>query len=81
MAAASPVSPGRSTSPDSSGSQRTPMVSRAAATGSFSPEVTWAAVAGALPGIAGACAASLAPDALTTAKIATLAGVTEVRHG
>ena len=42
---------------------------------------TWAAVAGALSVIAGALAASLAPDTLTTAKIATLTGVTEVHHG
>jgi hypothetical protein len=81
MTATSPVSPGRSASPDSSGSQRNPMVSRAPATGPFSPKVTWAAVASALSAIAGARAASLAPDTLTTAKIATLAGVTEVHHG
>jgi hypothetical protein len=81
MTATSPVSPGRSASPDSSGSQRNPMVSRAPATGPFSPKVTWAAVASALSAIAGALAASLAPDTLTTAKIATLTGVTEVHHG
>ena len=72
MTATNAVSPGRSASPSSSGSQRNPVVSRAPATGPFSPEVTWAA--GALP-------ASLAPDMLTTARIATLAGVTEVHHG
>ena len=81
MTATSPVSPGRSASPDSSGSQRNPMVSRAPATGPFSPKVTWAAVASALSAIAGALAASLAPDMLATAKIATLTGVTEVHHG
>jgi hypothetical protein len=81
MTAASPVSPGRSTSPDFSGSQRIPVVSRVPATGPFSPKVTWAAEASALSAIAGALAASLAPDMLTTAKIATLTGVTEVHHG
>lgn len=81
MTATSAVSPGRSASPGSSGSQRNPMVSRAAATGPFSPEVTWAAVASAVSAIAGARAASLAPGTLTTARIATLAGVTEVHHG
>jgi hypothetical protein len=81
MTATSPVSRGRSTSPDSSGSQRNPMVSRAPAAGSFSPKVTWAAVASALSAIAGARACSLAPDTVTTAKIATLTGVTEVHHG
>ena len=81
MTATSAVSPGRSASPGSSGSQRNPMVSRALATGSFSPEVTWAAVASAVSAIAGALAASLAPDTLTTARIATPTGVTGVRHG
>ena len=81
MTATSPVSPGRSASPGSSGSQRNPVVSRALATGSFSPEVTWAAVASAVSAIAGALAASLAPDTLTTARIATPTGVTGVRHG
>jgi hypothetical protein len=80
MTATSPVSPGRSTSPDSNGSQRNPMASRAPATGPFSPKATRAAVASALSAIAGALAASLAPDTLTTAKIATLTGVTEVHH-
>ena len=81
MTATSPVSPGRSTSPDSNGSQRNPQDSRAPAAGSFAPMVTWAAVASALSAIAGALAASLAPDTLTTARIATPTGVTEVRHG
>ena len=81
MTATSPVSPGQSASPGSSGSQRNPAVSRAPATGPFAPQVTWAAVASALSAIAGALAASLAPETLTTAKIATLTGVTEVRHG
>ena len=81
MTATSPVSPSRSTSPDSYGSQRNPMVSRAPATGPFSPKVTRAAVASALSAIAGALAACLAPDTLTMAKIATLTGVTEVHHG
>ena len=81
MTATSPICPGRSTSPGSSGSQRNPVVSRAPATGTFAPQVAWAAVASALSAIAGALAASLAPDTLTTAKIATLTGVTEVRHG
>jgi hypothetical protein len=81
MAATSAVSLGRSASPGSSGSQRNPVVSRAPATGPFSPEVTWAAVASAVSAIAGAVPASLAPDTFTTAKIAALAGVTEVRHG
>ena len=81
MTATSAVSPGRSASPGSSRSRRNPVVSRAPATGSFSPEVTWAAVASALSAIAGARAASLAPDTLTTARIATLAGITEDHHG
>jgi hypothetical protein len=38
-------------------------------------------VASAVSAIAGALPASLAPDTLTTARIATLAGVTEVHHG
>jgi hypothetical protein len=68
------------------------MVSRAPAIGSFAPKVTWAAVASALSAIAEACAASLAPDTLTTGKIATLtvlqrstmadaAGSADVRSG
>jgi len=81
MTATSPVSPGRSASPDSSGLQRNPQDSPAPATGPFAPMVTWAAVASALSAIAGALAASPAPDTLTTARIATLADVTEVRHG
>ena len=80
MTATSAVSPGRSASPGSSGSQRNPVVSRAPATGPFSPEVTWAAVASAVSAIAGAPPASLGPDTLTMARIATLAGVTEVHH-
>ena len=81
MTAASAVSAGRSASPGSSGSQRYPVVSRAPATGPFSPEVTWAAVASAVSAIAGALPASLAPDTLTTARIAALAAVTEVHYG
>ena len=81
MTATSAVSPGRSASPGSSGSQRNPMVSRALATGSFCPKLARAAVASALSAIARALAASLAPDTLTTARIATPTGVTEVRHG
>ncbi len=81
MTATSAVSPGRSASRGSSGSQRNPVVSRAPATGPFSPELTWAAVASAVSAIAGALPASLAPDTFTTARIATLAGVTEAHHG
>jgi hypothetical protein len=81
MAATRAVSPGRSASPGSSGSQRNPVVSRVPATGPFSPEVTWAAVASAVSAIAGVLPASLAPGTLTAARIAALAGVTEVRHG
>ena len=81
MTATSAVSPGRSASPGSSGSQRNPVVSRAPAAGPFSPEVTWAAGASAVSAIAGALPASLAPGTLTTARIAALAGVTEVHHG
>ena len=81
MTATSPVSPGRSASPGSSGSRRNPQDSRALATGPFSPEVTWAAVASAVSAVAGALRASLAPDTLTTAGIAMLPGVTEVHHG
>jgi len=81
MTAASAVSPGRSASAGSSGSRRNPVVSRAPASGPFSPEVASAAVASAVSAIAGALPASLAPDTLTTARIATLAGVTEVRYG
>ena len=81
MTATSAVSPGRSASPGSSGSQRNPQGSRAPATGPFAPEVTGAAVASAVSAIAGALPASLAPDTLTTARIATSAGFTEVHHG
>ena len=81
MTATSAVSAGRSASPDSSGLQRNPVVSRAPATGPFSPEVTWAAVASAVSAIAGALPASLVPETFTAARIATPAGVTEVRHG
>jgi hypothetical protein len=81
MTAVSPVSPGQSTSPGFSGSQRIWVVSQVPATGPFAPKVTWTAVAGALSAIAGVLAASLPPDAVTTAKIATPAGVTEVHHG
>jgi hypothetical protein len=34
-----------------------------------------------LSAIAGALAASLAPDTLTTARIATPTGITQVHHG
>ncbi len=81
MTATSPVSRGRPASPGSSGSQRNPQDSRAAASGPFAPTVTWAGVASALSAIAGALPASLAPGTLTTARIATSAGVTWVRHG
>ena len=81
MTATSPISPGRSASPDSSGLRRNPQDSRAPATGRFAPTVTWAAVASALSAIAGALAASLAPDTFITAWIATPTGVTEVYHG
>jgi hypothetical protein len=81
MTATSPVSPGRSASPDSSGLRRNPQDSRAPATGPFASTVTWAAVASALSAIAGALAASPAPDTFTTARIATPTGVTEVHHG
>jgi hypothetical protein len=81
MTATSPVSPGRSTSPGSNGSQRNPQDSRAPATGPFAPTVTWAAVASAPSAIAGALAASLAPDTLTTARIATPTGIAQVHHG
>jgi hypothetical protein len=81
MTATSPVSPGRSASLDFSGSQRNPMVSRAPATGPFAPGMTWAAGASAVSATAGALPASLAPDTLTAARIATPTGVTEVRHG
>ena len=53
MTATSAVSPGRSASSGSSGSQRNPVVSRAPVTGPFSPEVTWAAAASAVSAIAG----------------------------
>ena len=81
MTATSPASPGRPTRSGSSGSQRNPQDSRAPVTGPFAPTVTRAAGAGALSAIAGALAASLAPDTLTTARIATSAGVTQVHHG
>jgi hypothetical protein len=80
MTATSAVSPGRSASPGSSGSQRNPVVSRAPATGPFSPEVTWAAAASAVSAIAGALPGSLAPGTLTAARIAALADGTEVHH-
>ena len=81
MTATSPVSPGRSASPDSSGLRRNPQDSRVPATGPFAPTVTWAAVASALSATAGALAASPAPDTFTRARFATPAGVTEVCHG
>jgi hypothetical protein len=81
MTVTSPVSPGRPTRPGSSGSRRNPQDSRVPATGPFAPTVRRAAVAGALSAIAGALAASLAPDTLTTAGIATPAGITQVHHG
>jgi hypothetical protein len=81
MTATSPVSAGRSTSPGSSGSQRIPGDSRVPATGPFAPTVAWAAVSGALSVIAGALTASLAPDTLTPARIATPTGATQVHHG
>ena len=81
MAATSAVSPGRSASPGSSGSQRNPVVSRALATGPFSPEVTWLPWRVPCQSSPGHSAAFLAPDTLTAARIATLAGVTEVHHG
>ena len=81
MTATSPVSPGRPASPDSSGLQRNPQDSRAPTTGTFAPMVTWAAVASALSAIAGALAASLAPDTFTKARFATPTGATEVHHG
>lgn len=81
MTATSPVSQGRSASPGSSGWQRNPLVSRAPATGSSSPKVTWVTGASALSAIAGVRAASLAPGTLTAARIATPTGVTGVRHG
>jgi hypothetical protein len=80
MTATSPVSPGRSTSPGSNGSQRDPQDSRVLAAEPFAPTVTWAAVASALSAIAVALP-SLAPDTLTIARIATPMGVTQVRHG
>ena len=81
MTATSAVSPGRSAGPGSSGSRRNPVVSGAPAAGPFAPEVTWAAGASAVSAIAGALPASLVPDTFPTGRIATLAGVTEVRHG
>jgi hypothetical protein len=81
MTATRAVSPGRSASPGSSGSQRNPVGSRVPATGPFSPEVKRAAEASAVSAIAGALPASLAPGTLTAARIAALAGVTEVHHG
>jgi len=81
MTATSPVSPGRSASPDSSGLRRNPQDSRSPATGPFAPTVTWAAVASAQSAIAGALAASPAPDTFTTARIAAPTRVTEVHHG
>jgi len=81
MTATCPVFPGRSASPGSSGLQRNLQDSRAPATGSFAPMVTWAAAASAQSAIAGALAASPAPDTFTTARIATPGGVIEVHHG
>jgi hypothetical protein len=81
MTAVSAVSPGRPASPGSSRSQRNPVVSRALATEPSSSEVTW--------GCRGECRVSHRrgtpgfPGARHAhdARIATLAGVTEVRHG
>jgi hypothetical protein len=80
MTATSAVSPGRPASPGSSGSQRNPMVSRSCHWIIFTRS-DMGCRASAVSAIAGALAASLAPDTLTTARIATLAGVTEVHHG
>ena len=81
MTATSPVSPGRS------GQPRLQRI--AAKPDGFARSCHWAVRtesdkgrrASALSAIAGALAASLPPDMLTTAKIATLTGVTEVHHG
>ncbi len=81
MTAVTPVSPDRSASPGSTGSQRNPMVSRVPASGPFARTVTRAAVADALSAIAGVRAASLAPGTLTTARNAMPAGTTQVHHG
>ena len=81
MTATSPFSPGQPTRPGSSGARRKPQDSRVPATGPFAPTVAWAAVSGALSVIAGALTASLAPDTLTTARIATPTGITQVHHG
>ena len=81
MTAASAVSPGRSTSPGSGGSQRNPMVSRAPASGRVALNVIWAVVATGLSAIAGVLAVSLAAGTLSMARIVTLTGVTEVHHG
>jgi hypothetical protein len=81
MTATSPVSLGQPTRPGSGGARRKPQDSRVPAAGPFAPTVTQAAVAGALSAIAGALAVSLTPDTLTTARIATPAGITQVHHG
>ena len=81
MTVASRVFPDRSTGPVFTGSPRIWVVSLVPAAGSFAPKVTWAAMAGALRAIAGMLAACLVRDAVATAKIATLAGITEVHHG
>jgi len=81
MTATSPVSPGRSTSPGSGGSQRNPRVSRAPATVRVVLNVTRAVVSSGLSAIGGVVAVSLAAGTLSTARIVMLTGVTEVHHG
>ncbi len=81
MTATSAVSPGRSARRAPADRSETRWFRALLPLNHSHPEVTWAAVASAVSAIAGALPASLAPDTLTAARIATLVGVTEVRHG
>jgi hypothetical protein len=80
MTATSAVAPGRSASPAPADRSGTRWFRALLPPGRVSPEVTWAAVASAVSAIAGALPGSLAPGTLTAARIAALAGVTEVHH-
>jgi hypothetical protein len=81
MTAASAVFASRPFSPGSGGSQRSPMVSRAPATGRVALNVTWAAAASGLSAIAGVLAVSLAAGTLLTARTAMSTVVTGGHHG
>ena len=80
MTAACAVSRAGRAGPGPGGSQPDPVVSRAPATGRVALNVTWAAAVSGLSAFARVLAVSLAAGTLSTARIAMLRGVTEVRH-